>query len=67
MHLTGWLPRGMDDRIASERAASVGIRTSPLSAFRRQTSGRGALLLGYAGVPERDISEGVRRLAQALR
>ncbi|QRK07768.1 PLP-dependent aminotransferase family protein [Archangium violaceum] len=67
MHLLGWLPPEMDDRTAAERAAAAGISAPPLSAFRGQSSGRGALLLGYAAVPERDISEGVRRLAQALR
>jgi GntR family transcriptional regulator/MocR family aminotransferase len=66
MHLVGWLPPGVDDRTAAERAAAVGVVAHPLSAFRVQTSGRGALLLGYAAVPGPECSEGVRRLRQAL-
>ncbi|ATB36841.1 GntR family transcriptional regulator [Cystobacter fuscus] len=41
MHLTGWLPPGMDDRTASARAASAGIHVSPLSAFREVALVRG--------------------------
>ncbi|WP_257457877.1 MocR-like pyridoxine biosynthesis transcription factor PdxR [Archangium lipolyticum] len=66
MHLVGWLPPGMDDRTAAARAAAAGVVALPLSAFRSQTSGRGALVLGYAAVPEPECSEGVRRLRQAL-
>ncbi|WP_233262291.1 PLP-dependent aminotransferase family protein [Vitiosangium sp. GDMCC 1.1324] len=67
LHLLGWLPPGVDDRTASERAAAAGVLTHPLSGMRSQPSARGALVLGYAAVPEREISEGVRRLRQALR
>jgi GntR family transcriptional regulator/MocR family aminotransferase len=57
----------MDDRAASERAAQAGLVTTPLSFFRQQGQGRGALLLGYACVPEQELVEGVSRLARALR
>jgi GntR family transcriptional regulator/MocR family aminotransferase len=67
MHLVGWLPEGRDDREASERAAKAGLVANPLSAFRLHGQGRGALLLGYACVPEKELVEGVSRLARALR
>ncbi|NTX63789.1 PLP-dependent aminotransferase family protein [Myxococcus sp. CA051A] len=67
MHLVGWLPEGMEDREASTRGIEAGVMTQPLSAFRTQSTGPGALLLGYACVPEKEITEGVRLLARALR
>ncbi|WP_437876961.1 PLP-dependent aminotransferase family protein [Sorangium sp. So ce513] len=67
MHLLGWLPPGRADRDAAERAAANGVRCVALSELRIDPAGRGALLLGYAAVPEDAIEEGVRRLAAALR
>ncbi|MCP3098058.1 PLP-dependent aminotransferase family protein [Myxococcus sp. K15C18031901] len=67
MHLVGWLPGGVDDRAAAEQAVRAGVMTMPLSSFRVRSTGQGALLLGYAGVPEAQIREGVRLLARALR
>ncbi|MFP2910314.1 PLP-dependent aminotransferase family protein, partial [Pyxidicoccus sp. 3LFB2] len=63
----GWLPEGVDDRVASARAAQAGLQAYPLSAFQLQGRPRGALLLGYACVPEDELAEGVTRLARALR
>ncbi|WP_437958690.1 PLP-dependent aminotransferase family protein [Sorangium sp. So ce119] len=67
MHLLGWLPAGRADGVAAERAAANGVRCVALSELRVDTAGRGALLLGYAAVPEDEIDEGVRRLRTALR
>ncbi|WP_434045317.1 MULTISPECIES: PLP-dependent aminotransferase family protein [Sorangium] len=67
MHLLGWLPPGRPDRAAAERAVANGVRCVALSDLRVDAAGRGALLLGYAAVPEDAIDEGVRRLATALR
>lgn len=67
MHLLGWLPAGVDDRIAAERASAAGVRVLPLSWLRIEPAERGGLLLGYAAADERAIRNGVRRLAQALR
>ncbi|WP_437689961.1 PLP-dependent aminotransferase family protein [Sorangium sp. So ce176] len=67
MHLLGWLPPGRPDRAAAERAVANGVRCAALSDLRVDAAGRGALLLGYAAVPEDAIDEGVRRLATALR
>jgi GntR family transcriptional regulator/MocR family aminotransferase len=67
LHLVGWLPTGTDDRAAAARAAEPGVQAQPLSAHALQPPGRGGLLLGYAAVPEPEIEQGARRLAQALR
>ncbi len=67
MHLIVWLPFGMDDRLASQQAAAHGIDVLPLSLFCIEPPSRGGLLLGYAAVNEQEISDGVRRVAIALR
>lgn len=67
IHLVGWLNDGMDDRKASEAAASAGIEAQALSSFRIKHRRRGGLLLGYAGYNERQIRVGVRKLSTALR
>jgi len=66
MHLLGWLPEGVDDRAASRIAATHGVEVVPLSAYAIEPTSRGGLLLGYAAVTEREISDAARRLAQAL-
>jgi GntR family transcriptional regulator/MocR family aminotransferase len=66
MHLVGWLPQGQDDRAASLRAAEDGVEAPPLSAYAALPPRRGGLLLGYTGLDEPQIREGVRRLAAAL-
>jgi GntR family transcriptional regulator / MocR family aminotransferase len=67
LHLVGWLPTGIDDRTAAARAAEHGVQAQPLSAHALQPPSRGGLLLGYAAVPQPEIEQGVRRLAEALR
>ncbi|MBZ5646750.1 MAG: PLP-dependent aminotransferase family protein [Acidobacteriia bacterium] len=67
MHLVGWLPIGVDDVEASERALAHGVYTRPLSSCSVAKVRRGGLLLGYAALTIPQIREGVRKLAQALR
>jgi len=66
LHLIGWLPPGIDDRLAAGRAAAAGIETQPVSHFAIERPARGGLLLGYAACDEAAIRDGVRRLAGAL-
>jgi GntR family transcriptional regulator/MocR family aminotransferase len=66
MHLVGWLPPGKDDFAVSNATASVGIDTPALSQYCMEAKLRPALLLGYAGIPEPEICEGVRKLKQVL-
>ncbi len=66
MHLVGWLPEGVDDREASRRAVNRGVEAPPVSLYGGTPRGRGALMLGYAAVGEREIGNAVRRLAEAL-
>jgi GntR family transcriptional regulator/MocR family aminotransferase len=67
MHLLGWLPAGVDDRVASQRAKAHDVETPPLSSYSGEPLERGGLVLGYAGVDAGEIAAGARRLAKALR
>jgi GntR family transcriptional regulator / MocR family aminotransferase len=66
MHLVGWLPEGVDDVEASRRAAAYGVGAPPLSMYSLRPLRRGGLLLGYTAVGDREIRDGVQRLAKAL-
>ncbi len=65
MHLVGWLPDGIQDQLAAERAAAYQVATLPVSRFALEPT-RPGLVLGYAPVDEEDIPGGVARLAEAL-
>jgi GntR family transcriptional regulator / MocR family aminotransferase len=66
MHLVGWLPAGIDDVTAAQRAAAHGVDVQPLSLYSIEPLPRAGLLLGYAAVDTREIREAVHRLARAL-
>jgi GntR family transcriptional regulator/MocR family aminotransferase len=66
MHLVGWLPKKVNDREASEKAARYGVEVSPLSAYSTNPLSRGGLVLGYTAVNSRQIKDGVKRLSKAL-
>lgn len=67
MFLVGWLPAGVDDRVASRLAAKHGVTAEPLSPLSSKSVRRGGLILGYPALEPKHIREGVRRLATALR
>jgi len=66
MHLVGWLPAGIDDVTAAQRAAAHGVDVQPLSLYSLEGIQRAGLLLGYAAVDTREIRDAVQRLAKAL-
>jgi GntR family transcriptional regulator/MocR family aminotransferase len=66
MHVIGWLPKGVSDKVASEKAALYGVEAAPLSAYSLAPLPRDGLALGYTTVNARQIKDGIRRLAQAL-
>jgi GntR family transcriptional regulator/MocR family aminotransferase len=67
MHLIGWLPQNLDDRLVSQMAAQQGIDVQSLSSYSKQKPERPGLLLGYAGVNDQEIREGIKILASVLR
>jgi GntR family transcriptional regulator / MocR family aminotransferase len=67
MQLVGWLPEGSNDQRASQVISTYQVIAPPLSLCHIQSPHKEGFLLGYAGVREADIRDGVHRLAQALR
>jgi GntR family transcriptional regulator/MocR family aminotransferase len=65
MTLVGWLPRGTDDVAVAQLAAAANVDVMPMSWYATRTMAPG-LLLGYAGVRERELREGAARLARVL-
>ena len=66
MHLIGWLPKGINDRIASRVALAHGVEVSPLSIYCIEPQTQGALRLGYTGYTPKQIWHGVCQLARSL-
>lgn len=66
MHVVGWLPDELDDRLISQNAAEHGLRVAPVSDYSVNQRSRGGLLLGYTAFNERKIKQGVGRLEKVL-
>lgn len=62
-----WLEQGLTESAAMAAAAAAGVSVTPLSRFCIEPSTREGLVLGYGGLRERDIRDGVRRLAAGFR
>jgi GntR family transcriptional regulator/MocR family aminotransferase len=67
MHVMGWLRNGLDDIRASTQAAAHGVAVQPLSSSCIEHPKRGGLILGFSAFNARQIREGARELARALR
>jgi len=69
LHVFAWLKEksGGPIRDVSVRAEKAGIGLYTADPFYARPPDRTAILLGYAPLRERDIREGIRRLAAALR
>ena len=50
LHVTGWLPKGANDQVISERAAAKGLDVPPLSRYYLARHSPPGLLLNYASV-----------------
>ena len=61
------LARKTSDRALAKRAAAVGLKIAPLSAFYVEASPRQGLLFGFGAWDEDGIVQGVERLAQMIR
>ncbi len=67
MDLTGWLPDDMDEIAAMHAAVAKGVEVTVLSDYSIRRQRRGALRLGYTGFKAKDLRQGIRNLAAALR
>jgi GntR family transcriptional regulator/MocR family aminotransferase len=66
MHLTAWLPTGIDDREVARYAAMRGISVTALSSCYAGKSSRPGLVLGFGGIVEEAIVPAVETLARAI-
>ena len=66
MQVAGWFAGNLDDRAVAVAGARAGLALSPPSGYWLGSGGHAGLYLGYAGVAERDIEKGVRRLARVI-
>jgi GntR family transcriptional regulator/MocR family aminotransferase len=62
-----WLPEGLDDQAVHRRLAERGILTLALSEDTIEPQPRGGLILGFGGVDEKEIDDGVRIIAESVR
>jgi len=67
MSRIAWLPRGMDDVEVGTEVARAGIQCLPLSEYAMQPRERGGLILGFAGIDEAEIENGIQRVAGVVR
>ena len=67
IHLTGWLPPGVDDQTVVQKTAAQGIDLLPISRLSLNPLARGGLVISYAAISEEEIWIGIRRLSQVLR
>ena len=66
LHLVSWLPRDLDEETTIAAAAREGVAVGGVSPYRLSRAEPGGLIFGYSNLNERQIADGVRRLARAL-
>jgi GntR family transcriptional regulator / MocR family aminotransferase len=66
MHLVALLPPGINDVAVSRKAAQLGVSAMPLSSCYSKPPARGGVILGYGGVDERQIHDGIRKLKMCI-
>jgi GntR family transcriptional regulator/MocR family aminotransferase len=66
LNLVAWLDPHLDDRAVSRRLAAAQVDALPISACALERELPPALLLGFAGIREQDIHDGVMRLRSVL-
>jgi GntR family transcriptional regulator/MocR family aminotransferase len=69
MHLLVWLPRVSTEELdaAIVRARDLGVGVYSVAMFYATPPPRAAIVLGYAGLPEQHIRDGIALFARALR
>ncbi len=68
LHILVWLPGFAARRLPAlrRRAAEQGVGIYPVTPFFREPPPRAGLLLGFASLQEKEIEEGIQRLARLL-
>jgi GntR family transcriptional regulator / MocR family aminotransferase len=66
LHLVAWLPRDLDEEDVIEAAAEAGVAVAGVAPYCIAPAARGGLIFGYSNLSEREITDGVRRLARGV-
>jgi len=66
LHLSGFLPRGIEDREVVRRAAQAGVVATALSSCYAGEHRRSGLILGFGGASERRIQAAASMLARVI-
>ncbi|HEY4000731.1 MAG TPA: hypothetical protein VGO93_17820, partial [Candidatus Xenobia bacterium] len=66
MHVVGWLAPHISEASASREAARMHIEAIGLSAYAMRPLPRAGLVLGFAGLDEAVLVDGIAGLRQAL-
>jgi GntR family transcriptional regulator/MocR family aminotransferase len=66
LHLVAWLPPELDETAVIEAAAGEGVAVAGVAPYRLARSQRGGLIFGYSNLSEREIADGVARLARGV-
>lgn len=66
LHLMLYLAEGVSETAVVAQAASVGVGVYPGAPFHLEQPAPSSILLGFSGLEETEIEEGVRRLAGVL-
>ena len=66
LHLVTWLPQDLDEETVIAAAAREGVAVAAVLPYRLSPAARGGLIFGYSNLTERQIAEGVTRLARAI-
>ena len=62
-----WLPPNTDDRACALAMAGVNLQSLPVSSYTLDEPHRPGLVLGFTGIDEQEIDQGVRRMIEAIR
>jgi GntR family transcriptional regulator/MocR family aminotransferase len=66
LHLVAWLPAHLGEETVIAAAAREGVAVAGVSPYRLSPAARGGLIFGYSNLNERQITDGVTRLARAI-
>jgi GntR family transcriptional regulator/MocR family aminotransferase len=66
LHLVTWLPPDLGEEAVIAAAAREGVAVAGVSPYRLSPADRGGLIFGYSNLNERQIADGVTRLARGI-
>jgi GntR family transcriptional regulator/MocR family aminotransferase len=61
-----WLPPDLEENMVIAAAAREGVTVAGVSPYRLSPAERGGLMFGYSNLHERQIADGITRLARAI-